>query len=283
MLVKSKFLSELAVANQSGTMEADTISKNGRNLKSQMSNWNWKIFTILAFVIGVFIFTGCGKDKQQCCQQCCACFDEEGLTHDIRDFIPDNILQEIKDLGMPIYGGNTPPDIRSTFLASPFILVASNFDDAFSPGDKFSDIKFTFSEQNNEKFTIKVKEVNNNNTDTGVSYVGFIVGAAKKFTVFAGLDYVTSKGDKCKVAQIYSGTISDEGVIDLYYVILMLDRGNNASANFLRNGQIRLFYDSDGLSERISDAKASILNEIGTSSETLHLKSDELPTKNIRY
>lgn len=34
---------ETAVANQSGAMEADTISKNGRNLKSQMSksNNNW--------------------------------------------------------------------------------------------------------------------------------------------------------------------------------------------------------------------------------------------------
>jgi len=31
-----------AVANQSGAMEADTISKNGRSLKSQMSKKNLK-------------------------------------------------------------------------------------------------------------------------------------------------------------------------------------------------------------------------------------------------
>ena len=31
MLYKNKFVSELAVANQSGAMEAETISKNGAN------------------------------------------------------------------------------------------------------------------------------------------------------------------------------------------------------------------------------------------------------------
>jgi len=34
---------EKAVANQSGAMEADTISKNGRNLKSQKSRVNLTI------------------------------------------------------------------------------------------------------------------------------------------------------------------------------------------------------------------------------------------------
>jgi len=38
MLVKSKFLSVLAVANRSGAMEADTISINGRSSKSHMSS-----------------------------------------------------------------------------------------------------------------------------------------------------------------------------------------------------------------------------------------------------
>ncbi|MCL2281763.1 MAG: hypothetical protein FWC26_00420 [Fibromonadales bacterium] len=33
-------LNKVAVANQSGAMEADTISKNGRNPKSQMSRGN---------------------------------------------------------------------------------------------------------------------------------------------------------------------------------------------------------------------------------------------------
>jgi hypothetical protein len=37
MLNKSNFSIETAVANQSGAMGAETISKNGRNPKSQIS------------------------------------------------------------------------------------------------------------------------------------------------------------------------------------------------------------------------------------------------------
>ena len=40
MLDKSYFSVETAVANQSGAMEADTISKNGRSSKSQTSRGN---------------------------------------------------------------------------------------------------------------------------------------------------------------------------------------------------------------------------------------------------
>ena len=41
---------ETVVANQSGTMEADTISKNGRSLKSQMSKRNFfKVAACLCF------------------------------------------------------------------------------------------------------------------------------------------------------------------------------------------------------------------------------------------
>jgi len=53
MLVKSKILSELAVANQSGAMEADTILKNGRSSKSQMSRRN--IFCLCKNVIITFV------------------------------------------------------------------------------------------------------------------------------------------------------------------------------------------------------------------------------------
>jgi len=37
-----------AVANQSGAMEADTISKNGRSLKSQMSRKTLQVIVLLS-------------------------------------------------------------------------------------------------------------------------------------------------------------------------------------------------------------------------------------------
>jgi hypothetical protein len=50
MLEFRKLVAETAVANQSGAMEADTISKHGRSSKSQMSRFN-RCLALLAFVL----------------------------------------------------------------------------------------------------------------------------------------------------------------------------------------------------------------------------------------
>jgi uncharacterized repeat protein (TIGR02543 family) len=61
MFYKSNFSVETAVANQSGAMETDTISKNGRSSKSQMSRVNFLV--IACFALGV-VFGGCNKEDE---------------------------------------------------------------------------------------------------------------------------------------------------------------------------------------------------------------------------
>ena len=54
-----------AVANCCGAMEAETISKNGRSLKSQMSRKLFFFLTCFALITcGAFIFTAC-EDKAE--------------------------------------------------------------------------------------------------------------------------------------------------------------------------------------------------------------------------
>lgn len=38
--------------------------------------------------------------------------DAEGLTQEIRNIVPDSILNVVKSMGMPIFGGNTPPTVN---------------------------------------------------------------------------------------------------------------------------------------------------------------------------
>ena len=64
MLQKTFFLIEAAVANCGVAMEADTISKNGRSLKSQMSRGNFlrKIFFAVLSAVFSLAFVACNKD-----------------------------------------------------------------------------------------------------------------------------------------------------------------------------------------------------------------------------
>ena len=67
MLHKSNFSVETAVANWNGAMEADTISKNGRNSKSQMSRgifFRIVCFAVLAVVFSsIFVACSSSDDK----------------------------------------------------------------------------------------------------------------------------------------------------------------------------------------------------------------------------
>ena len=53
----SKLKLEVAVANQSGAMEAETISKHGRSLKSQMSRENF--YNVCVLLLMVIAFSSC--------------------------------------------------------------------------------------------------------------------------------------------------------------------------------------------------------------------------------
>ena len=57
----SRLQIETAAANQSGAMEAETISKNGRSLKSLMSKVN-----ILKFVLALFVVVSLGVGLSAC-------------------------------------------------------------------------------------------------------------------------------------------------------------------------------------------------------------------------
>jgi len=185
------------------------------------------------------------------------------LPEEVNNFVPDSILNEMKTLGMPINEGNTPPNIENTYLARPFILKASN-----RPGDnvgsQFYDYRVTFYEQNNEKRTIKCDYVNGTEMGTGLgSYVSGNDGA---FTVFSEMN-ITNGDAKAKIVQVISGTLVEDGIKDFYYANFMIDNFGNTI--FLDNGQGRVIYDSDGMSEKVVDQRSGFVNEDTTAGQTV--------------
>jgi len=218
------------------------------------------VFLLVVALLAGFSLTSCNKgdDKPK--------VDKQGLTKEIRDLVPKEIFQNIEDLGMPIYGGNTPPNITGTFLCSPAILAASNFNDAYKPGHKFVDQKIIYSDQNNSKLTIKVQNIEGTLTE-GNGIGGFIVGKEEKFTVFVGLDDVDYHGHESKTVRIYSGILTDGGIKDLYIALVMVDDGGDPDNNLIENGQGRLIYDSDGFSERLSSKSNAPVNRASSIEE----------------
>jgi hypothetical protein len=172
--------------------------------------------------------------------------EENGLTPDINDLVPDSLLLIMDSLGMPIHGGGNPPNIENSYLCTPFILLASNRVND-NPGAQFSDYYINFRQQNNSDLTVNLDYINGPETGNGIG--SFIVGTVDSFSVFARLT-VTVFTDSAYVLVLFSGRMDGENIADFHIALFMLDDLGDPSNYFIENGEGRIFYDSDGISER---------------------------------
>jgi len=172
--------------------------------------------------------------------------DNNGLTDDVNNLIPDSILQVLTDLGTPIHTGTNPPNIEGSYFVSPFILKDSNIPSDVV-GDLFLDMEIWFTNQNEEELEVVV------NYDQGIkagSGIGsFIVGEGNKFTVFAELLSTHNNGSQARSAVVYSGEMTENGIKDFHLSNIVLDDFGDPYNVWIEIGEGRVLYDSDGLSE----------------------------------
>jgi hypothetical protein len=213
------------------------------NLKKQKMNCIATLFVVSICLAATTLFSGCEK------------VEDNGLTHEINELISPEILAEIESMGMPIYRGGKPPkDITGTYIVAPDICVATNRpNDEYGPGHQFADFFLTFSEQNNKKLTIKAASAQASHSGEGEG--AYLVGTDDKFTVFCPMDMKTGGGHEYKTVSIFSGIITDAGIKDCYHSIFMIE-GGGAVWFLIEDGQGRVVYDQDGMSERTAISKS---------------------------
>ncbi len=193
---------------------------------------------------------GCKKDDEKPVQ-----VEENGLTVDINNLVPDSILNEMKNLGMPINTGGNPPNIENSYLVTPFVLLNSNRP-SDNIGTTFADYKVKFHDQDNENLKISVDFVNGPESGNGIG--AFIVGDDNEFSIFAEMVARRSNLDSASFVNVISGKIVEGGVENLYYANFMLDNNGNSNGIWIENGEGRVLYDKDGFSEEIEfDEKTS--------------------------
>ena len=166
---------------------------------------------------------------------------------------------------MPIYSGNTPPIIEGTYKLSPWAVV---FDEAgYEPGHTFSDKIIRFSNQNTQQNTLAYDQ--KQGSAVGHSDNVVILGQGNNFTVF----FIQQESDPefnftGKSAAIYSGTMSDTGIKNLYYGFLYLEK-NDPQNKMIGVGKIRVIKDSDGLSETTTwSARLKAAAQVGNNNRT---------------
>lgn len=197
----------------------------------------------LAFIFSLLV-AGCKKDDKKEDDK----VQENGLTEDINKLIPDSIFRAMVDLGMPIHRGGTPPMLAGSFIATPFILKATNVPNDYTIGYQFGDFNVKFYEQDNEKLTVKLDYSSAGETGSGVG--GLIVGSNNKFSIFAEVS-TTRLGYTASTVWLISGEKKDDGIHDFHAALFMINNNGNSVA-FIKNGQGRVFYDADSISQKVA-------------------------------
>jgi hypothetical protein len=208
------------------------------------------VYYLFAFaMLSVFVFTACDKDKNEPEVD----LNEDGLSEDITNLVPQEILDEMETLGMTVNGGGSPPSLAGTYYATPFILKNSNID-SDTPGYSFADYYVTFFEQDNTY--LKIKYSYTNGPESGEGLGGFIVGENDEFTVFVEV-VSTAYEEEVSMVHVISGKLVDDGVQDLYFANFMIDNNGNPNGYWIGDGQGRVIYDEDGFSPKTGTSKAT--------------------------
>ncbi len=213
----------------------------------------WKI-TFASLLVLVTIIS-CDKDGNEI-------EDEKIQTERIEDIIPKQYLDTLEKLNFAIHKGVKPPILNGKFAFRPSVLDTSNIATDI-PGYHFLDGVVSLFGQNNNDFSINLLGENFiSYADTSISTA--VSGTGNAFTVYGkvksnfGNYYAT-------LALLISGELDDVGNIkNAQAGIIMVDDSQGGGA-FIKNGQARIAYDSDYLSERVGEAEkeAKTINKTG--------------------
>lgn len=187
----------------------------------------------------LLVLASCSKDEHEC--------DSRGLTSEITDLVPEAILDTLDKYGFDIHGGMNPPDVSGSFVASPFVLEASNV-----PGDPIGqsllDYFVTFDNVDLDDLELSLTYENGPETGSGIG--SYLVGEGNKFSVFLKVDVTHTSGNHAEAITVISGAMSNDGIKDFRAAVFLIEDFNDPGNYFIEIGQGRILRDGDGLAER---------------------------------
>jgi hypothetical protein len=196
-----------------------------------------KRFKLMLFVLTtVFAFSSCTKNDKTTV----VLVGKETYIPDIHDIIPDTLLTKFDFLP----DGPIPPDVAGEFIADPYILSYSNISyDIVGQGRKSRYLRF--SNQFNRFCTFDTKQ----GSETIHADTIYLTGINKFFTAYF-FGYVEDNfyHTKSKTANVITGCVTDEGIKDLTYGWLLLEKFDPDTL-LVPVGSMRIFKDEDKMSE----------------------------------
>lgn len=173
----------------------------------------------------------------------------------IDQIIPDDIRKTMEPY-ITIYDGNNPPNIEGIYVIDPMEVVY-DMTGNYQPGEKqFAMVYFEISNQNTTTNTLDYREQEVINGVVGSESKGegaFISGEGNNFSVYfntTGVTHLDTYDVTSTHALVISGTKTNDGIRDLRYSFVMVDKGDDPEEMIINKGDFRVFKDGDNWAEK---------------------------------
>lgn len=207
-------------------------------MKTITRNFKWLLVLLVAT-----IFVACKKDNKEVVDEIARL---EVLKKKIADIIPQQYQDTLTRLGITLNQDVTPPNLEGAFGIKPVKLLKSN-----RPEDPasltFTDVSVKFLAQDSDN---NIKLIGRKFlTDADTSIITAISGSANKFTVYGKVKSV-SGSNSAIFGIIISGEKDGAVIRNVRYGLINIDNSKGGT-RFIRQGEARVVFDSDLVSETI--------------------------------
>lgn len=153
------------------------------------------------------------------------------------------------NLGMELHSGDVPPNIVGSVYMSPNYLLKSNITGDPAPNTQFVHYTIKFYDQNSSANTVKFTGIGSggSTSEREESQSAVVTGSGNNFTIY-GRSTVTLGSNSIVVAYVYSGTIDGTNIKNFKKALIVVD-DTKGGVNLIKNGQARIFYDANKISE----------------------------------
>ncbi len=165
------------------------------------------------------------------------------VPEQINEFLNMDFIEILEGKGLQIHSGLTPDNVTGNYFVDNWTNLES--------GTRYVNYSFQFLNQTSE-FQIEVKSAAEFSDATGI--VAYISGDGQYFSIYSEQDHnIDDSGHNVfiKTADIYSGKVTSEGIIDFQNGFIVLQKENDWYDRFLNVGSSRVVYEADFMADAV--------------------------------
>ena len=164
----------------------------------------------------------------------------------IAQIIPDDIRQKMEPY-IPIYDGVNPPNVEGCYMLDPMVAVYMEDYDGDLSELQWMGEYINLTNQNKNDNTIDMEELTADGESYSIGQGAVIVGEGNNFSILFNTEG-TNSGIYNRTALLLSGTKSAEGIQNLQYAFVMVEKGDDPEGILMEEGVFRVFKDGDEIS-----------------------------------